>query len=85
TVQEVQTLLETMVNRLEAIENLKTDTTGAKAQTKENKKDLTLPVPFRVRDDLPKIISSSPAMVNPVTNTQKQANDEHPEDIQNAN
>lgn len=62
-----------MVHRLQATEGLKTDTREVKVQTKENKKDLTSPIPLKVRDDLPRVISSSsPAMVYPVTITKSQ-------------
>lgn len=77
TIQEIQTPRETMVNRLQAKENFEMDTPEAEVQTIEDESDLTLPVPFRVRDDLPKVIMPSP-MVYLVTVTEKPATKKHP-------
>lgn len=52
---------------------LKTNKKSVKAQTKDVRGELTSPVPYRVKDDLPKIVSSS-AMIYPVTLCEKPAN-----------
>lgn len=59
SIQEVQTLQKAVTNRFRCLEELvKTDKKSTVAQTKEIRGDLTLPVSHRVRDDLPRLVTS---------------------------
>ena len=63
-----------MIKRFELIEELvRTDKQGEEVQAKDNSKDLALPVPLRVRDDLPRVLATYP-----VTASEKPANSQYP-------
>ena len=59
TGQEIQTLQKIAVKRLESIEKFfRTNKQGEEVQAKGNSKDLALPVPLRVTDDLPRVLAT---------------------------
>ena len=72
-IQEVQTLRETIANRLQALDNLQSNT--SESDTSEinmtgHQRGLKLPTPVRRQEDVPKVVMLSP-LVFPVTVSEK--------------
>ena len=61
-VQEVQTLKETMVNRFQALEDHRSDTSEGELQGTGHERDLKFSTPFRVRGAVPVSINEKSAM-----------------------
>ena len=60
--QEVQTLKEAIVNRLQALEDLQSDTSEEELQVTGHEKNLKFSTPFRVRGAFPVSINEKSAM-----------------------
>ena len=85
SVREVQTLQKAVKNRFRCLEEcVKTDQKSIDVQTKEIRGALTLPVSHRVREDLPRLVTS-PDIIYPVTFLKRQQTLTIQKDIQSVN
>ena len=75
--QQIHTPQKTAICRFVTIEELfRTDKWRDEVQTENNNKDLTSPVPLRVRDDLPRVLATFPVTISErqkIGNSQKDA------------